>query len=130
MNTKKLLIYATSVLVGAMLISGLYDPDSPLMWLASTSNEYAYMRAALIGVLVTLLITDPPRSMYFRSFLAGFAAVLFVSTVLLVNAFTIELIDAVIFIEVAIIFMIEAIEPETTSAASSTGLRIKPHSVK
>ena len=130
MNTKKILIYATSIIVGAMLFSGLYDPNSPLMWLASSTNEYAYMRVALIAVLVSLLITNPARSRYFRTFLASFAAALFASTLFLVNAFTIELVDAIIFIEVAIIFMIEAIEPDATPVRASAGLKIKPHAVK
>lgn len=128
MNTKKLLISAMVVLVVAMLLNGLYYPDSPLMWLAATSNEYAYMRAALIGVLVTLLITDPPRSKAFRVFLGVFASTLFVSTALLINAYTIGILDAVIFVELAIIFMIEALESEPTH--ETTGLRIKPLAYK
>jgi hypothetical protein len=113
MGVKKLLIVITTFLVSAMLFSGLYQPDAPLMWLASTSIYYAYMRAALIIVLVTLLVTSPPRSGYFRLFLAAFSSALAISTILLSYWYAISLLDAVIFIEVAIIFMIESLEAST-----------------
>ncbi|MDB5168342.1 MAG: hypothetical protein JWO55_600 [Candidatus Saccharibacteria bacterium] len=110
MGVKRLLIVITTLLVCAMLFSGLYQPDTPLMWLASTSIYYAYMRAALIVVLVTLLVTSPPRSGYFRLFLAAFASALAISAIHLSYWYAISLLDAVIFIEVAIIFMIESLE--------------------
>jgi hypothetical protein len=110
MGVKRLLIIITTFLVCAMLYSGLYQPDAPLMWLASTSIYYACMRAALVLVLVTLLVTSPPRSTYFRLFLAAFASALAISTILLSYWYAINLLDAVIFIEVAIIFMIESLE--------------------
>lgn len=110
MGVKKLLIIMTTFLVGAMLFDGLYHPDAPLMWLAATTANYAYMRLALIVVLVMLLMTSPPRSQYFRIFLAGFASALFAGTVLLASWYAIGLLDAIVFIEVSIILMIEALE--------------------
>lgn len=112
MGVKRLLIIATTFLVCAMLFDGLYQKDAPLMWLASTTINYAYMRMALIVVLVMLLVTNPPRSSYFRTFLAGFSAALFIGTVLLSNWYAIGLLDAIVFIEVAIICMIEALETD------------------
>lgn len=110
MGTKSLMIIVTTLLVGTMLFSGLYQPESPLMWLAATTINYAYMRAALIVVLLTLLITNPPRSGYFRIFLMAFSTALGVSTILLSYWYAIGILDAIIFIEVAIIFMIESLE--------------------
>lgn len=110
MGVKKLLIIATTFLVCAMLFDGLYQKDAPLMWLASTTINYAYMRMALIVVLIMLLVTRPPRASYFRSFLAGFSSALFISTILLSHWYVIELLDAIVFLEVAIICMIEALE--------------------
>ena len=112
MGVKKLLMIATILLVSAMLFDGLYQKDAPLMWLAATTVNYAYMRAALIVVLMTLLITNPPRSQYFRTFLAGFASALFVGTIFLTQTYAVGLLDAVIFVEVAIICMIEALESD------------------
>lgn len=113
MGVKRLLTIMTTFLVGAMLFDGLYHPDAPLMWLASVAPNYAYMRAALIIVLIMLLLTNPPRSQHFRTFLAGFSCALFIGTLVLVSSYTVGLLDAVIFIEVAIIFMIEALEADT-----------------
>jgi hypothetical protein len=110
MGVKGFLIIATAFLVSVMLFDGLYQKDSPLMWLASAEPNYAYMRAALVVVLLTLLVSSPPRSLYFRQFLGLFAAALFGSTIWLSATYTINLLDAVIFTEVAIIFMIEALE--------------------
>lgn len=110
MGVKGFLIIATACLVSAMLFDGLYQKDSPLMWLASTEANYAYMRAALVIVLLILFVSSPPRSLYFRQFLGLFAAALFGSTIWLSATYTINLLDAVVFTEVAIIFMIEALE--------------------
>jgi hypothetical protein len=110
MGVKKLLIIATTLLVCAMLFDGLYQKDAPLMWLAATTLNYAYMRAALVVVLVMLLVTSPPRSANFRTFLAAFSSALFIGTVALSYWYAIELLDAIIFLEVSIICMIEALE--------------------
>lgn len=110
MGTKRLMIIITMLLVGAMLFSGLYQPEAPLMWLAATTTNYAYMRAALIIVLLTLLVTNPPRSSHFRIFLMAFSAALGISTILLSHWYAIGLLDAIVFLEVAIILMIESLE--------------------
>lgn len=114
MGAKRLMILVTIFLVGAMLFSGLYQPDAPLMWLAATTTNYAYMRAALIVVLLTLLITEPPRSANFRIFLAAFSVGLGISTILLSYWYAVGLMDAIIFIEVAIILMLESLEANAT----------------
>lgn len=110
MGVKSFLIIATALLVSAMLFSGLYQKDAPLMWLASTAEHYAYMRAALVAVLLVLFVSSPPRSIYFRLFLGAFSTALFSSTVWLLATYTVNLLDAVVFTEVAIIFMIESLE--------------------
>lgn len=113
---KKLLIAALIFLLGAMFIDGLYHKDAPLMWLASTSVEYAYIRVALIAALLTLLFSSPPRSAAFRTFLMAFAGVIGLSTVLMSIFYAVPLLDAVVFIEVAIILMIEALESDVLPA--------------
>lgn len=110
MGMKRLMIIITTLLVGAMLFSGLYQPEAPLMWMAETTTNYAYMRAALIVVLLTLLVTTPPRSSYFRIFLMAFSGALGISTILLSHWYAIGLLDAIVFLEVAIILMIESLE--------------------
>jgi hypothetical protein len=112
MGIKRLLIIATIFLVGVMLFDGLYHKDAPLMWLASTSPDYAYIRTILVIVLAALFVSSPPRSHRFRLFLGGFATALFGGTLGLSMSYAINLLDAVVFTEVAIIFMIEALEAD------------------
>ncbi|MET0979709.1 MAG: hypothetical protein ABWX90_00440 [Candidatus Saccharimonadales bacterium] len=112
MRLKNVLIVATALLISAMLYDGLYQKDAPLMWLASTDSSYAYIRAALIALLVTLLLSSPPRSLHFRVSLAAIAAALLVSVVWLSASYAVGVVDAVVFAEVAVIFMIEALETD------------------
>jgi hypothetical protein len=112
MGVKRLLIIATIFLVGMMLFDGLYHKDAPLMWLASTSPDYVYIRTILVVVLTALFVSSPPRSYRFRLFLGGCAAALFGGTLWLSMSYAIGLLDTVIFVEVAIIFMIEALEAD------------------
>jgi hypothetical protein len=107
---KQVLIITTTLLIGAMLFDGVYNPDSPLMWLASTAIAYAYVRLGLMVILLGLLAFRPPRSLQARVFLGSIAGILGISTFILVGQYSIEFLDAIVFIEVAIILMLEALE--------------------
>ena len=109
---KQVLIVTTILLIGAMLFDGLYNPDSPLMWMASTAVAYAYVRLGLIVILLGLLAFRPPRSLYGRIFLVVAAVVLCSSTIVLAGLYEVAFLDALIFIEASIIFMIEALETD------------------
>lgn len=65
-------IFGTTVL----LTFGIINPESPVMWLASTSLEFAILRALMIGVLLALFFTHPPRNIYMRMGIGIFATVL------------------------------------------------------
>lgn len=62
--------------IGLLFVFGLTNPDSPVMWMASTSINFAIVRAVLITVLVALIITNPPRNVHFRYFVGIFSAIL------------------------------------------------------
>lgn len=55
---------------------GLLDPNNPMMWLSSTSTEFAILRGALMAMIVTLLFTEPPRNRYLRAFVGMMSATL------------------------------------------------------
>lgn len=107
---KKMLIGGTLILTLGMLILGITNPAHPLMWLASTSQGYELTRAGLVVLLAALLFSNPPRAVYFRVILGVVAAGLAVSTVALLLSYEMNLLDAIVFSEVAIIFAIEALE--------------------
>lgn len=109
---KQVLIITTTLLIGAMLFDGVYYPDSPLMWLASTAIIYAFIRLGLMVILLGLLAFRPPRSLQARVFLGSVAGVLGIVTLVLVGQYNIAFLDAIVFIEVAIILMIEALETD------------------
>lgn len=109
---KQVLIITTILLIGAMLFDGVYYPDSPLMWLASTATAYAFIRLGIISILLGLLAFRPPRSLQTRVFLGSAASVLGISTIILLGRYDIAFLDAIVFIEVAIILMIEALETD------------------
>lgn len=110
---KKAIIFGTIVLTAVLLVSGLWYPNYPLMWLASSSINYEIIRAGLIVVLAILFFSNPPRAIFFRVFLAICALGLGVSTITMLGTYEMNLIDAIVFMEIAIIFALEALEAQT-----------------
>lgn len=110
MNTSKMLISWTLVLVGVLLIGGLYFENSLLMAFAGSGAAYTALRVVIIALLIGLLITNPPRTHLFRTMLGVWAIALATVAGQLLLTYQLHLLDAILFIEVAIIFGIEALE--------------------
>lgn len=77
----KVLLFSSACGLLFLLVFGIHDPDNPMVWMASTSEEFVLLRGFLIVVLLGLLVTHPPRNVFFRSFvgllsvsLAGWAS--------------------------------------------------------
>jgi hypothetical protein len=121
---KKILITLTILLIGALLLCGMYLPNAPLMWVASTALNYAYIRIGLLLVLLGLLFTNPPRALYFRAALGLVALILGVTTVYMLFTYQMYVVDVVVFLEVAIICGLEALE----SASARPVTVLTPHS--
>ncbi|MBL8160287.1 hypothetical protein JNJ66_07585 [Candidatus Saccharibacteria bacterium] len=115
---KQLMILLTLVITAAMLISGVFFPDSPLMWLGSTAPEYAGLRGGIIAMLIVLLCTKPPRALWLRSLLLAVAVALAGASLVQAMNYQLQLFDAALFIEVAIILAIEALEGHHRPARS------------
>jgi hypothetical protein len=69
----KLILFLSFVSLGVLLAFGLAAPDSPVMWLASSSSGFAWLRMALMAILFGLMITTPPRNVIFRVFVGLFS---------------------------------------------------------
>ena len=110
MNTSKTLIGLTLVFVVTLLISGLMYPDSLLMAFAGVGVTFTVLRAVMIALLVGILLTNPPRSHLFRTMIGVWAVALAVTAGQLLMNYQIHMLDAVLFIEVAIILGAEALE--------------------
>jgi hypothetical protein len=58
-----------------LFVCGIFWPDNPAVWLASTSNQFAFVRLVLMAAFGALLVTAPPRSIWMRDTL-GFLAII------------------------------------------------------
>ena len=71
------------------------------------------LRVGILVLLVTLLFTNPPRSYRLRM-LSGVTSLIMLSmSMMQLMAFNTYIVDAVIYLELAIIFAIEALELHT-----------------
>lgn len=108
----KLLIFVTITTTVLLLVGGIYYPDNPMIWLASTSQDFAIIRSIIIVALIGLLFTNPPRKVVFRSALGVLSLALVMITTIQVNNYSIYVLDAFTFLQAAIIFALAAIEPD------------------
>jgi hypothetical protein len=69
MGKSVLLLSMLSVII--LFLGGLLAPNSPIMWMASTDDAFLILRGVLIVILLGLLVTNPPRNVYFRAFVAA-----------------------------------------------------------
>lgn len=112
---KQLLIIATLLLTVALILGEHYYPNAPLMWMTIASPEGTWLRYGVIGLLALVLFSHPPRGVVMRAGLGGSALILAIATIQWLTSYHIGLIDAVVYIEVAIIVGIEALEVATNS---------------
>jgi hypothetical protein len=78
MSVSKVILFLSFISLGLLLVLGIVAPDTPAMWLASTTPQFAVIRAVLIAALIGLLVTNPPRNVYLRG-LVGIISVSLVS---------------------------------------------------
>lgn len=62
----KLVLILSFIGLAITLTFGLLDPTNPIMWLASTSSSFTVLRGALMAIILSLLMTEPPRNAYMR----------------------------------------------------------------
>jgi hypothetical protein len=72
----KLILLLSLLAVALMFALGMTDPNSPAMWMASTSINFAFLRLVMMAVLASLLVTHPPRNVYMRMVIGVFAGLL------------------------------------------------------
>lgn len=107
---KKSLIVGTILLTASLLVGGIWFPNIPLMWLAGTSLDFTIVRIASIAILAVLLFSNPPRALYVRYIIGASGVLLAALTVGFLLTFHINLVDAIVFGEIATILGIEALE--------------------
>jgi hypothetical protein len=125
---KNLLTGSTALFVLLLFIGGIYYPNTLEMRLADTSLFYTLIRAVMIALLVTVLVTNPPRSPKLRSIIGVWAIVLAAFSSSILFSYNIEFLDALVFMQVAIILGIEALEvgPVRVSETRRIPVRFAP----
>jgi hypothetical protein len=116
----KLYLFLAFICLGTLLTFGLVAPDSPVMWLASTSPAFNILRGGMMVILLGLLVTNPPRNMYFR-IITGVASLLLVSWGLSTfYANQLQPMDFMSLMTAGIAAGIAAIEPDFETAESKS----------
>lgn len=113
MTGHKSLIGATLLFIATLMAGTVLYPDSFLASFAATDSATMVVRSVIAGLLITLLVTNPPRSLALRTTIGAGSAVLTVLTTQLLFSYQLAPLDALLFIEVAIISGIEALETRT-----------------
>lgn len=110
----KLLLILSLIGLFILLTFGLIAPDSPVVWMASTSVNFAILRIIMIAILLGLLLTNPPRNIYFRMFVSVFSVILVSWGLSATYDNQMKLLDSMSLLEVAISAGLIALEqPET-----------------
>ena len=110
MTSGKTLVTATLLFIGFLFVGSIYFPDTLVMSLADTSITYQFLRGAIIVLLVSILVTTPPRSPMLRSMIGAWSFLLAVQAIEALFSYQLRLLDGLVFLEVAIILGIEALE--------------------
>jgi hypothetical protein len=105
------LLYSGSIAIAVVLIAGsILIPNDSLMWLASTSTLMNVVRVVVIGLMLALIFTDPPRSKQLRTVLAVAAGAFAGWAIARAFSGTVQVVDALLFLQAAVSFGLAAIE--------------------
>jgi hypothetical protein len=112
-DTKRLIIAGTLLLTSGLLYVGVYNPQSFIMGFADASTLSTILRSVVVVVLVAILISRPPRSMVFRFMLGAVSLLILGLSFISMMSYHIGVLDVAIYLEVSIIFALEALEYDT-----------------
>ena len=104
-------VYAGTLLIILTLIAGsIWAPGSFIMTFVSTDTTMLIARVVLSAMLITLLVTNPPRSYALRVLLGLSSAIFFTWAVQYALSGTIAVADAILFLHASISFALAAVE--------------------
>lgn len=110
MSSGKTLVIFTLMFVAMLFVGSIYFTDTLLISLADTSPTYQLLRAAIVVLLISILVTNPPRSLKLRSMIGAWSFLLGLQAIESLFSYQLRLLDGILFLEVAIILAIEALE--------------------
>ncbi|MES2630680.1 MAG: hypothetical protein V4611_01865 [Patescibacteria group bacterium] len=123
---KRIIIAGTIALLVAVIVTATIGQDGLLQVFISNDAVSQAVRVVLIGLLATLLLSSQPRSIEFRSALSVASAILSVGVAITLSQNYMAALDALIYIEIAIIFALESIE---SPVLARNATKTKAHSI-
>lgn len=108
----KLILFLSMIGLCTLFTLGLLAPDNSVMWLASTSLNFAILRAVLIITLLTLLVTNPPRNVYMRIFIGIISTFLVVWVLNATFNNQMKLVDTLSLLPVSIVAGLDILEQD------------------
>lgn len=121
----KLIILFSLLAVAILFALGMTDPNSPAMWLASTSINFAFLRLVLMAVLASLLVTHPPRNVYMRMVIGAFATILAGWALWATYENTMKLLDTMVLLQFSISAGLDVLESEYLVPAETEEERLE-----
>lgn len=110
MTATKYIILMLIGLVGASFVISVSDID-PIMHAFLAGGVAAnVLRLGILALLVMLLVTNPPRSLRIRLLSIAASAMMVGLCMFQLLSYNAFVVDAIIYIELAIVFAIEALE--------------------
>jgi len=103
-------ILALASLLFVFICSMLF-PESPYMWLATSSPNFTLLRIILITLIATLLITAPVFDHHLHGLLGIFAGSMIIWALLSTYDNHLQILDSLSFLAAGISLGIEALEP-------------------
>jgi hypothetical protein len=110
MTLGKMIVALTIVFVTLLFIGGIYYPNTLEMSLADTTMPYTILRGVIILLLISILVTNPPRSLVLRGIIGAWSLILAGESLQIFYNYEVRLLDAIVFMQVATILGIEALE--------------------
>jgi hypothetical protein len=108
----KTILFLSFIGIAFLCIGGALFPNSPAMWLASTSVNFAWLRLGMMLVLIALLITNPPRNIILRVIVGVFATALATWSLYATYTNQMKLLDSLSLLEVSVSTGLAVLERE------------------
>lgn len=123
-TTKQLIVCGSLFLTAALFLAGISARDSFVMSLISDGWLHTGLRAVILIGLTIILFSKPPRPVAVRVIIGALSSLILIGSFVAMADYHIGIVDALLYLLVAIILAMESIEEKTApvrfSSASST----------
>lgn len=110
---KKTIIFGTGMFVALLFVGTLYFKNDMAMLFAAKTLPFQIIRLIVFCALGVLFFSRPPRALSFRLVIGAMSLGLVYLSIQQTFSAQLHLLDAVVFLETAVIFAIEALEEDS-----------------